>query len=423
MSDYPKPLDLEPQETVPDVLSLGGILRVLRRWRAIFLTLALGLPLITAIYVLTLPNQYTAKGTILVEMPKGGLQTEMLGQLGAFAGLPTGAPTADIYLSILRSERVAEAVADSLNLTAHYEIEKGTAAEIAEATRLKLKKRVKFDQPDFVTIHILGTDQDPAMSASIVNSYLNQLDAANQTLSVTRAKRTRQLIEEALLETETELAQTRAKMREFQETHGLIALDEQVAATLDLIGTLQGRMLETTAQRDALTGFRRSNSAELQNLNLRIAAFQKQIDTLSGKVAPEEPGDGEKVSDDYTLRLGSVPELAGDYASLLTDLQVQEAKYGVLATRLEQTKIDESQSLPAFEVLDRARVPTRKSGPFRKAFVLVALLAGILGGAVLALLLEELSRRFGPDERRELRGLLPGFVGNMILGKATDGRS
>jgi uncharacterized protein involved in exopolysaccharide biosynthesis len=86
---------------------------------------------------------------------------------------------------------------------------------------------------------------------------------------------------------------------------------------------------------------------------------------------------------------------------------VLETKYGVLAGRLEQTKIDESQSLPTFEVLDRAVAPYRKSGPKRTLFVGAAFLGGLLAGVLLAVLLEDVSRRMDDGTRRELLGMLP----------------
>jgi uncharacterized protein involved in exopolysaccharide biosynthesis len=110
------------------------------------------------------------------------------------------------------------------------------------------------------------------------------------------------------------------------------------------------------------------------------------------------------------LSLDTVPELAGEYAGLYMDLQVQEAKYNVLATRLEQTKIEESRSLPSFEILDHARIPHRKSGPNRTLTVLAALAVGLVSGILLALLLEDLEHRMDPATRSELAAFLPRFL-------------
>jgi uncharacterized protein involved in exopolysaccharide biosynthesis len=102
-----------------------------------------------------------------------------------------------------------------------------------------------------------------------------------------------------------------------------------------------------------------------------------------------------------------MPVLASQYARIFIDLRVQEAKYNVLATQLEQTKIEESQSVPTFEVLDWGTRPYRKSGPFRRLFTMAALVGGTLTGLLTAVFLEELSRRVDRRTREEFRGLVP----------------
>jgi uncharacterized protein involved in exopolysaccharide biosynthesis len=92
------------------------------------------------------------------------------------------------------------------------------------------------------------------------------------------------------------------------------------------------------------------------------------------------------------------------------NLSVQEAKYNILATQLEQTKIEESQSIPSFEILDWGRRPYKKSGPKRKLYVLAALAAGTLGGILLCVLLDDVTSRVDEPTRRELAALIPGFV-------------
>jgi len=225
-------------------------------------------------------------------------------------------------------------------------------------------------------------------------------------------------VEEALATTETGLEAARARLQAFQEEHGVVALEAQIEATMSLIGTLQGKLLELQAEREGMLTFQQTGSSQLRNLELRINAYQKQIDHLMGSLGgePAAPGDSAR-GGDYLLEMGTVPRMAGEYARLMMDMKVQEAKYNVLATKLEQTKIDESQSIPAFEILDWARIPLRKSGPPRRVYVLAALLAGLGGGVLLALVLEDLNRRFDPSTRRELAGMLPGPLGARLRGR------
>jgi capsule polysaccharide export protein KpsE/RkpR len=288
-----------------------------------------------------------------------------------------------------------------------------------EKTLTRMHKRIHFDTPDLVTIVISATDPDPEKASEIVNAFLEQLEVASQTLSLSRTRRTRRLVSEALVQTEAELDSTRRKMQEFQETYGVFSIEKQTEGTLELIGALQTELLAAKAQRDQLGGFTSEGSSPLRNLDLKIEAIQTQIRQLvigdmramirKDEEAEMEP-EGIRSSESFFLPLSNIPGLAGKYADIFMNLSVQEAKYNILATQLEQTKIEESQSIPSFEILDWGRRPYKKSGPKRKLYVLAALAAGTLGGILLCVLLDDVTSRVDEPTRRELAALIPGFV-------------
>jgi uncharacterized protein involved in exopolysaccharide biosynthesis len=441
-----------------------GLLRLIHRRRNLVLALTIGLPVATAVVTLFMPNQFKATGTILLETASAPSGLEMLGQLGALAGLPTTAPTADTYLAVLGSRRVRAAVAESLSLADHYRIHAPTEAQRMEKTLSALSRRVKLETPDVATIRIQANDTDPEVAASIVNSLLDQLVHANQTLSLTRAQRTRKMVEEALAQTGTDLEAARRRMADFQRRYGVFSLDDQTSGTLKLITDLQQQLVEAHTRRDALGAVYREGSAEYRQLDHVIAGLESRIAGLVGQfgppadsseAAPVTPAEGQQVGqagegersrragegersgqggegewsgqggqnekEGFILPLGKIPDLSGEYARVLTDLKVLEMKYTVLATKLEQTKVDESQSMPSFEVLDRAVRPFRKSGPNRSLFVLSALLGGLLAGILLAVLLEDLSRHLTPEVRRELAEMLPDRLRGRVLPSSDNG--
>ncbi len=409
------PVRAEEQRGVE--LTPMGLLRVIYRWRGLVLALAIGLPLVTAVVMLLTPNRYTASGTILLEAGEAPQGMEMLGQLGALAGLPTSAPTAESYLTVLRSRRVREAVAESLSLGDHYGIEAANDAHRMEKTLAALDHAYETEAQGGTAIRVKATDEDPQVAADIVNAFLDQLILANQTLSLTRARRTRQLVEEALVDTESELQSARERMSEFQRRYGVFALDEQTSATVELITELQQQLIEAQTRRDALGATLQQSSSNYRQLNYVIDALQERISSLvgrlgaqadSGAVVVQWPAETE--GEGFILPLSKVPELSGEYAHVLMDLKVLETKYRVLATKLEQTKIEESQSMPSFEILDRAARPYRKSGPNRTFFTLSAFLGGLLAGILLAVLLEDLQRHLSPGVRAELISMLPAPV-------------
>lgn len=409
MNDHAELEIVRPDEPL---VSLRGLTRAIRKRRVLFFGLSLGLPVIAAVIMLLTPNKFTAWGEILCEMPQAGmmgLPRELMGQFSSLTGIPTQVSPSDIFLAILRSRRVATAVATDLNLPDYYEVKGKSEEERMERTLTRMSKRVEFDSQDLVTISVAATDPNPKMAADIVNAYLKELEEASQTLSFSRARKTRMLVEDALTKTEAKLDSTRDRMQDFQERYGVFSIEKQTEGTLKLLTGLQSELLAAQTQRNQLRTFTSETSPRVQSLDLQIAALKEQINNIIGtlgsgqpaRVSPPTGGRG-----DVVQPLSDLPQLASQYSRIFIDLQVQEAKYNVLAAQLEQTRIEESQSVPAFETLDWAVPPHRKSGPFRTVFTLAAFIAGTLTGLLLVVILEDLSRRIDPATRKEIVGLV-----------------
>jgi uncharacterized protein involved in exopolysaccharide biosynthesis len=396
-------------------------IREASRWRRMVLLTALLFALVAVVIGLLTPDKYRARATILLEVNDSPVNLNMLGSIGSLAGLGQSASSGDVYLAILRSRRVMDAVIDSLDLSTHYSIDGGSPEEIREKTISTLSEKVRFRDPDTVTLTIRTEDTDPDMAAVITNVFLDRLLIANQTLTLSRSQRTRLMIEEALIETETEIENVRLRLVEFQTHHGVFALDEQTKGTLLLIGQLQGKLLEAQTRRDALGGVMRKNSAEVRTLDLNISALESQIDRLVGNREGSEesstsaPGaDGNGAAPNFILPLSEVPDLTGDYARIMMDLTILETKYSILATQLETTKIEESQSIPSFEILDYAQRPHSKYSPQRIVLVLSALAIGLLIGILVAILISYYERHVSPQTQNELAALLPNFLARRL---------
>jgi uncharacterized protein involved in exopolysaccharide biosynthesis len=380
--------------------SLMGLIRVCNRWRNLIIFLVLALTLSTAVIMLFTPNTYTATGTLLLEMTQGDMSLELLGEFGTLAGLRTGATSEQIYMAMLNSRQINQAVIDSLDLANHYQIKGPTQGVINEVALHHLKRFTNFTCPDGIVLHIVARDQKPAMAASICNVFIDRLIRANQSFATSRSHRTRKMLEGTLLETEAELNTTRRKLGQFQTEFGVFALDEQTLGTLDLIAGLQEQLLEVQTRRNTLAGVKREGAADVRALDLNITAIQRQIDSLTGKM------DGQQ-NRGFVLPLGNIPDLSGDYARIMMDLTVLESKYLILTSQLEAAKLDESQSAPTFDILDQARVPQKKTGPNRTMFVFIAFISSLLAGILLAVLLSDISQRFDADTQAELMAMLP----------------
>jgi len=392
------------------LISLRGVTRAIRRRRPLFLGFAIGLPVLAAGVMLLTPNRFTAAGQIVCEMPQGGmaLPTQLLGQFSSITGIPTQGSPVDMFLVILRSRSLSTSVAETLKLPDYYRMKGDSEGMRMEKTLFKLSKRTTFDSPDLISIHVTATDKSPQMAADIVNAYLTELETASQTLAFSRARKTRILVEDALKSTEGALDSTRTRLQEFQQRYGVFSIEKQTEGTLEMLTGLQTRLLSVQSERDQLLQYANENSPRVRGLDSQISALRDQITKLLGSLQAGTTATWINIppGTQDVQPLSELPQLSSEYAKIYIDLQVQEAKYNVLAAQLEQSKIDESKSVPAFEILDRAVPPHRKSGPYRTVFTLAAAVAGTLTGLLLVVILEDLSRRIDPGTRDEIKDLL-----------------
>src|SRR5208282_5325039 len=111
-------------------------------------------------YSLTLKNIYTASAKILPpQKDSGGGLSAMLSQAGGLAALAGGlgglGGSADLYLGVLKSRSVADAVIKRLNLQKEFK------AKTIDDTRKKLEAAVTFKAGKDGIISIDADSKDP----------------------------------------------------------------------------------------------------------------------------------------------------------------------------------------------------------------------------------------------------------------------
>ena len=86
------------------------------------------------------------------------------------------------------------------------------------------------------------------------------------------------------------------------------------------------------------------------------------------------------------LPTAKVPELALAYIRKQREVKYHELLFESLAKQYEMARLDESRDAPVLQIVDRAVVPDKKSGPPRVLIILAScLLGGLLGGIIVIL--------------------------------------
>src|SRR5215471_6573620 len=385
-------------------VNLRAYWRVLLRRRALILRLVLVVPVVTACLTLLLPNMYQSTATLMPLAPSrgGGLPTAMPGELGGFLPSSSGGgvgsllgkekPT-DRLLAILHSRTVAMEVIQSLDLipmifTKKWLWQTDKPPTLQDAVR-KLDTLVSITDNRQNVITIAVSHTNPVLAATIANQYIEALQHALNDNAFSIAKKNRLFIAAQLESTRKDLAAADEMLKQFEQTHKIAALEAQTTAAVKAIADVEAQIRQKEVQvgvsQRLMTGASREvylAQEELRELRAQLAQLHRGEPELTQAKA------GPKLENQIHPSLAEAPEIKLQYVRLEREVLVQNKLFTLLAQQLEQAKIDEARDETAFQVLDRAIPPERKSKPARTITVLLSMLVSLFMGVILAFVCE-----------------------------------
>lgn len=395
----PRSSTLDP-DTEEEINLLDLLLVLAKRWKMI-----VGVPLvvavIAAIYSLTLSNIYTAKTMIIPgDNDSGGVGAALMAQLGGLASLAGGAvggkTTGNLYVTMLKSETLKDPLIDRFNLMDHYKGKYRTDVY----TALNSAAAIDLGKQDGV-IKISVSDKDPKLAADLANAYVDELGKLALRLNLSKATDNRGFLEKRLAEARIELTKAEEALKAFQAKNKTFSVTDQAKATIEGVAQLRAQL---AAQEVQLAGLKRQftdNSQEIRSAKAVIASIRSQISSLEGKA-----GGSTSIPN-----LGAVPQMGQEYLRLMREFKIQEAVLETLTKQFEMAKITEAKDTAPFQILEKARVPERKSKPKRSTIVIISTLtAGFL--MVFAAFILEYAEKLAPEDRQRLhliRQFLPRF--------------
>jgi uncharacterized protein involved in exopolysaccharide biosynthesis len=317
----------------------------------------------------------------------------------------------DIFLAILESRNVAEALVTRLGLQEEY-----GAKSLQKATR-RLQKSTHVVVTQDGTIRIEAFASSPERAANLANAYVEELDRVNRTLAGAQAVAIREFIETELGETRMRLTDAEEALRAFQEQHGAIEVTEQTKAVIQAAAEIRARILTAEVELGVLRRTRVESHPDvvqakdvLSELRLRLAEIEGRdqpivaVETKSPR--PGEHGtNGDSAAAPPVPRaeifppLSRVPQLGLQWGRLFRELKTQEAVVGLLTEQFHRARIEEKRSLPTVRVLDPAVPPERRWRPRRALFCAVGTACGLALAVTIAYGLE-IARRIREDPER-----------------------
>jgi len=346
-------------------VSLGGAIRVLLRNRRLIAAIVLITAVVSAAVALLLPRWYMAKASILPPESTTS-QSDIVGVM-RYAGfqpamLPTLTSPTDVYMAILRSERVTNAVLDSLDLIKAY----GAKKRIKALKRLRKKTDVGVTIEGLVSIHY--EDKDKQRAADVVNTYVRELDRFNLETKVTTARNVREFIENRLVQVVEDLDAAENLLRAFKESTGVVLISEQTTASIETAAEIYGRIAELEVNLERMRQFATERSPEVLDLQTQIRALERKLAEMGFMDSDVESRSESRLFPKFS----SAPELEQQLTMLMRDVEIQRSVYAVLSEQHEQAKIQEMKDTPTLQVLDWARPPLVYSRPKRVTIVLTS---------------------------------------------------
>ncbi len=308
----------------------------------------------------------------------GGGPSMVMDVLGGKSGGPS---LMDTLNTLLASRKIGEIVAEQLNLMAYYDTDSITTAARAVQGEVRVKMTM------FKALEISVLTKDPEMAAAIVNAYCSALDRLNREFTVTASKRTRQFLEERLVEKRKKLEVAESALKDFQTEHKVLGSDEKSEGPMGAAEELNSQIMEYEIELAALREYAMPNHPMLNQLQAKIEASRRQLDQLDRDQMQKgllKERKRSPLSQRVFPAVIDMPLLFLEMHRLNREVKVEEAVYGMLLGMLESAKMTEVRDLPTIQVIDPALPPTFPSSPKTVQNIKIAAIVSLVFGVLLA---------------------------------------
>jgi uncharacterized protein involved in exopolysaccharide biosynthesis len=334
------------------------------------------------------PKEYKATASVLP-----AAQSDLLSSLGGISSLAksfsplrglsglSGSDETDKYFAILKSKNVQHRLIAEYNLRKVYELQDEPMWKVEKA----LSGNLNFDLETEGNLLIEVYDESPERAAKMANFLVSLLNEINTKLHITNARSTREFIEKRYFQNIDDIAVLETQMEAFQKKYGVIAVPEQIEATVKSLAELY---VDLAREEVALSVLRKTLSKDNPALLTKEIEYEEIYDKLnklgSGNLITKYP----KV----LIPLNVAPELVNKYLNIYKNLEIQYTIAEFITPVYEQARIEEVSSTPSVLVLDEAYPPERKARPKIALYALIGFVVSLVLGLFIVFTLELLRK-------------------------------
>jgi uncharacterized protein involved in exopolysaccharide biosynthesis len=339
-----EPAELSQQESV----GMIDVLILLAKNKKLLLGLPMGVAAAAVALSLTvLPPAYRASTTILPPQQSQSTAASLLAQFGGAGGLVANAAGIknpnDLYVGMLQSRRVSDALIQRFSLLKEYDTE-----SLERARKLLAEKTmIASGKDNMITVTV--EDGRKQQVANIANAYIDELMKLTKTLAVTEAAQRRVFYERQLEQAKTNLATVETNLKRSLDKNGVISVDVESRAVVETVARLRARISAKEIQFSAMKAFVTPSHQDYKQAEQELNSLRAELDKL-------ENGRASNISE-------NVGQAGLENMKLLRDMKYNQTLYELMAKQYEVARLDEAREAPVVQVLDPAIEPEKKSRP------------------------------------------------------------
>jgi uncharacterized protein involved in exopolysaccharide biosynthesis len=397
-------------ETNPNLLGSAflDVLYIIAKARK-FLIVFISLFVLGALILgLITPKMYKATSSVVPAE-----QSDLLSSLGgmgsavkSFSSLKglsslSGGSELDKYIAVLKSSSMRRDLITTFNLRKVYKLENKPYWQVEK----ELSGNLEFEIADEGNLNISVLDEDPALAARMANYLVDKLNQVNSQLHVTNAKSIREFIEKRYLENVNDISNLEARMKEFQQKNGVIAVPEQLDATIKTMATLYGDLAKQEVSYNIMKKTLDSTQPALQNKQIEVEEIRKKLNSFTSN--------SDQLKDNKVfVSIKKAPELVGEYLKIYKNLEIQYKISEFIIPVYEQAKIEEARNTPSVLILDKAYSPELKAKPKIALYLLIGFAVSLILGTFFVLTVELMRRlqKVNPDKYLYISKIFRPFI-------------
>jgi capsule polysaccharide export protein KpsE/RkpR len=287
---------------------------------------------------LTATPTYTAVTKFMLPQQQQGGAAAMLAGLGALGGLAgtTGIlrNPADMYIGLLRSSSLQEALIYRGNLLEHYE------TRFHEDARKMLDSHVQIVFTKDGLITIIASDIDPQFATQLANSHVEELIKLMNRLALTEAQQRRMFFEKQMADAKDHLVKAEHALAASGVNSSAL---KSTGAAVSAVAQLKGQIAAQEVNLASMRGYRTESAPEFKQAQTELSAWRAQL-RQAEKAQP-------------IAIAASVGE--SDYITKFRDFKYFENLFESFSKQYEMARIDESREGTLIQVVDAAHFPER----------------------------------------------------------------